>query len=79
MSPHISSACLQIGKRVIYNRDTNPCMPEKPAFIGAIWNFYSSCRLFGVHLRFMSMNGTGKNAQGRRHDGGAPQNAKKIR
>jgi hypothetical protein len=34
----------QSGKRVLYSRRKNPRMPEKPAFIGAIWNFRSSRR-----------------------------------
>jgi hypothetical protein len=30
-----------------------PCMPEKPGFIGAIWDFRSASRSSEVHLRFI--------------------------
>jgi hypothetical protein len=40
----------QVGKRVIYNRGANPRMPEKPGFIGSIWNFRSFFCSFVVHL-----------------------------
>jgi hypothetical protein len=49
----LSSARPQSGKRVVYKRGTNPRMPENPAFIGAIWNFRSTCCSSEVHLRFM--------------------------
>jgi len=48
-----SSVRPQIGKRVIYNGCTKPRMPEKPGFIGAIWDFRSGSRSSEVHLRFI--------------------------
>jgi hypothetical protein len=53
MFARISSARREIGKRVLYDPGTKPSIPEKPGFIGAIWNFRSGSRSSGVHRRFM--------------------------
>jgi hypothetical protein len=53
MSSDFSSERTESGKRVLYSGGTKPRMPEKPGFIGAIWNFRSSLRSSRVHLRFI--------------------------